>query len=74
MNIHDTQRYGPRKKGQKPQKTSEAPRTRTGQNFPGGKQLRRALAALSIRQNTYAPTAKPSGHAMTKPGSMRGNV
>lgn len=46
-------------------------RTREGAKFPGGKHMRRALAILSARQNAYAPFSKPSGHAQTKPGSLK---
>lgn len=74
MNVWNNTVRGARPKGYKAPNTAETPRTRSGQAFPGGKAMRRALKALSIRQNTFTPTMKPSGHACTKPGSMRGNV
>lgn len=46
---------------------SESPRTRENQKYPGGKQLRRRLAALAARKATFV--SKP---ANTMPGSMRG--
>jgi hypothetical protein len=73
MNVWDNM-TGARPRNHKPEATTQSPRTRTGQAFPGGKTLRKALQALSIRQNTYTATAKPSGHANHKPGSMRGRI
>lgn len=39
--------------------------------YLGGKHMRRALAKLNVRLNTYTPVSKPSNHANTRPGSMK---
>lgn len=62
----------PTKKGTQP------PRTRVGKSYPGGKQLRRALAELGRRQNAHAATIgggvkgrSVNAMAFQKPGSMK---
>lgn len=59
--------------------TAEPPRTRSGQKFPGGKHMRKALARLAARQSAYvadkagALDRNPNlGDGFTtKPGSMK---
>lgn len=69
------QRTGERKptsKGTKP------PRSRAGQTYPGGRELRRALAELSRRQSAHQATVggikrgkSINPEAYQKPGSMK---
>lgn len=62
---------------------SEPPRTRSGQTYPGGKTLRRALKRLNARINGMQSGRRPDRissrddttpwgtFGLTKPGSMR---
>lgn len=80
----------PTKKGTKPPRTREgigvtnasmnqatADRVRASAVFPGGKQLRRAMAALTRRQKAHAEIGKATrgkrsdASAYQKPGSMK---
>ena len=75
MNIHDDKRYGPRPKNYKARNTAKPSRTRTGQIYPGGRPMRRALAALARSMSFYEGAGKRSKggqNGFTKPGSMQG--
>ena len=62
--MTDHRKLTPRKKQRA--NNTQAPRTRDGQNFPGGRALRKALKRLSQRQTAFV--AKPD---RTAPGSMK---
>lgn len=50
--------------------TTKPPRTRPGQEYAGGKKLRKALKRLKARQE-HTPEQSPKGMQMHKPGSMK---
>lgn len=90
MNIHytigaegfakvTTPEYRKRTGERKPTKKGTKPaNTRPGQEYPGGKQMRKALRELGRRQNAHATLVNSSGKgrninvlAYQKPGSMK---
>ena len=60
-------------------KGTEPAKTRPGQEYPGGRQMRKAMRALGRRQNAHASLMNSSGgkgksinpQAFQKPGSMK---
>lgn len=50
--------------------TTKPPKQREGQEFPGGKTLRKRMKRLKARQEAM-PSQSPKGMKMHKPGSMK---